>query len=127
MRAINGYTDGWTHPGTAYIGRPNRALKLAGSALGNPFKIGPDGNRAAVVAKYRAWLAGRVAEARAGRPNAQYAELQRLAGLVVRAGEGEELRLACYCKPQACHGDVVREWVVRMVAEAAGGGVSGDG
>ena len=35
--------------GAVYIGR--------GSKWGNPFRIGPDGDRAAVIAKYERWLA----------------------------------------------------------------------
>ena len=36
--------------GAVYIGR--------GSKWGNPFRIGPDGDRAAVIAKHARWLAG---------------------------------------------------------------------
>ncbi|RWK52772.1 MAG: DUF4326 domain-containing protein, partial [Mesorhizobium sp.] len=36
-------------PGRVYIGRPSK--------WGNPFVIGPDGSRAEVIAKYRAWIA----------------------------------------------------------------------
>jgi hypothetical protein len=35
--------------GAVYIGR--------GSKWGNPFRIGPDSDRAAVIAKYQRWLA----------------------------------------------------------------------
>ena len=35
--------------GAVYIGR--------GSKWGNPFRIGPDGDRAAVIAKHERWLA----------------------------------------------------------------------
>ena len=35
--------------GAVYIGR--------GSKWGNPFRIGPDGNRLAVIAQYERWLA----------------------------------------------------------------------
>ena len=35
--------------GALYIGR--------GSKWGNPFRIGPDGDRTAVIAKYERWLA----------------------------------------------------------------------
>ena len=35
--------------GAVYIDR--------GSRWGNPFRIGPDGDRAAVIAKYERWLA----------------------------------------------------------------------
>jgi Domain of unknown function (DUF4326) len=35
--------------GAVYIGR--------GSKWGNPFRIGPDGDRVAVIAQYERWLA----------------------------------------------------------------------
>ncbi|MFA5404550.1 MAG: DUF4326 domain-containing protein [Ignavibacteria bacterium] len=62
-----------------YIGR--------GSKWGNPFKIGIDGDRDEVIAKYEKWFIedpSRVNEAKI------------------------ELRgknLVCYCAPQKCHGD----------------------
>jgi len=69
--------------GAVYIGRP--------SPFGNPFKIGPDGDRATVIERYRAWLLSQpdlVARAR-----------RELAGK----------DLVCWCAPLACHGDVLIE------------------
>ena len=63
-----------------YIGR--------GSIWGNPFKIGPDGTRAQVVEAYRRYLWDS--------PN-----------LIDRLDELEDKRLGCFCKPEACHGDVL--------------------
>ena len=66
--------------GAAYIGR--------GSKWGNPFRIGVDGDRAAVIAKYERWLRDR--------------------HLLLRALD--ELRgrdLVCFCAPLACHGDLL--------------------
>lgn len=69
-----------------YIGRPSR--------WGNPFVIGPDGDRDLVIAKYHRHILDRMLE----RPvTARY--LLRLRGQ----------RLGCYCKPAACHGDVLVE------------------
>ncbi len=67
---------------------------------GNRFRIGPDGNREQVIARYRADLWRRI---RAGE-----LALDRLAAL-----DGE--RLACWCAPHPCHGDVL----VRAAAWAA--------
>ncbi len=47
-RVLNKHHTG-VPAGAVYIGR--------GSKWGNPFRIGPDGDRAAVVAKYARWLA----------------------------------------------------------------------
>lgn len=75
-----------------YVGRRNAGRGLAESAFANPYKIGQDGNRAEVIQKYRSWLLGR------------RELLQRLHELRGR-------RLACWCKPEPCHGDVLVELV----------------
>ena len=66
-----------------YIGRP--------SDWGNPFVIGKDGDRADVIEKYRRWI-------------------MRQPDLLARAKtELRGQRIACWCKPEACHGDVLAE------------------
>ncbi|MGY6409898.1 MAG: DUF4326 domain-containing protein [Alkalilacustris sp.] len=83
VRVLNAREVGRDVPGAVYCGRP--------SPWGNPFRIGKDGTRAEVVAKFREWLMARpelVAKARA------------------------ELRgrdLICWCAPAACHCDVLAE------------------
>lgn len=67
------------------------------SKWGNPYRIGPDGSRADVIAAYRRWVLDR--------PE-----------LLEDLGELEGKRLACWCAPQACHGDVLAE----LVAEREG-------
>lgn len=77
-----------------YIGRP--------SVLGNPFAVGRDGSREQVIAKYRVWLWEQI-----NQRGKVWEELLRLA-------EVENLTLICFCKPLACHGDVVKaavEWL----------------
>ena len=66
--------------GAIYIGR--------GSAWGNPFRIGPDGDRAAVIAKQEAWLRG------------QHHLLRALPSL-------RGMDLVCFCAPARCHGDLL--------------------
>lgn len=63
-----------------FIGRP--------SVWGNPFRIGRDGTREEVIAKYREWVTGQTM---------LMARLARLRGQ----------RLGCYCAPEPCHGDVL--------------------
>jgi hypothetical protein len=66
--------------GAVYIGR--------GSKWGNPFWIGPHGDRATVIAKHGQWL------------TEQHHLLRAL----------DELRgrdLVCFCAPRACHGDLL--------------------
>lgn len=69
-------------PFDVYVGRPSK--------WGNPFEVGRDGTRSEVVAKYREWIKTQ--------PNLLDA-LPELRGKT----------LACWCAPQACHGDVLSE------------------
>jgi len=84
--------------------REGRAVRIDRATIyGNPFVIGPDGDRAEVIARYRDWLAERpdiVAKAR-----------RELAGKDV----------ACWCAPQACHGEILREFIGRAIILSAMG------
>jgi hypothetical protein len=77
-------------PYDVYIGRQNPRYRVRRSKWANPFKIGPDGDREQVLAKYRAWLQ-------------EHPEL--LAALPELRGKV----LGCWCKPLACHGDILAE------------------
>lgn len=66
-----------------YIGRPSK--------WGNPFKIGQDGTREQVTAKYKSWLLSN--------DNMLNDVKTELKGKI----------LGCWCKPHACHGDVLAE------------------
>lgn len=72
-----------------YIGRavPRRGMKS--SPFANPYRIGPDGDRAAVLARYRQHL----------RDNPKLVEQIR------RELPGK--RVACWCSPESCHGDII--------------------
>ena len=59
---------------------------------GNPFRIGPDGDRHTVIERYRRWLWHRI---RTGA-----LPLDDLAAL-------HRKPLACWCAPAPCHGDVL--------------------
>lgn len=65
-----------------YIGR--------GGQWGNPFRIGPDGTREDVIKKYRDWV-----------PTQPH--------LMAQLSFLEGKTLGCYCRPLACHGDVLIE------------------
>jgi hypothetical protein len=73
-------------PYDVYIGRPSK--------WGNPFKEGKDGTREEVIDKYERYIHGR--------PDLLF-DLKELKGKV----------LGCWCKPKACHGDVL----VRLIEE----------
>lgn len=63
-----------------YIGRPSK--------WGNPYRIGSDGTRAEVIAKYETWLRG-------------------CPDLLADLPELKDKTLGCWCKPLPCHGDVL--------------------
>lgn len=65
--------------GGVYIGRPSK--------WGNPFKIGPDGDRAEVIRKFEAYVS--------------------TSPLRDNLWELRGKSLICYCAPEACHGDVL--------------------
>jgi hypothetical protein len=69
-----------------YIGRANGRYRLKGSKWANPFRIGPDGDRAEVIAKHRAWL-------REPAQQCLWGHLHELRGKA----------LACFCWPNGCH------------------------
>lgn len=69
-----------------YVGRP--------SPFGNPFREGPFVSRSQAISRYEKWL----------KDNPELMERVR------RELRGK--RLGCFCRPKACHGDVLA-----MVAE----------
>lgn len=77
-----------------YIGRP--------SPYGNPFKVGKDGTRGEVIKKYADWFYSDKPEAIELREKAK----SKLKGKV----------LGCWCKPKACHGDVLADFVNGLFA-----------
>ena len=70
------------NPFDVYIGRPSK--------WGNPFSIGKDGDREAVIEKYTNWLLNN---------DELLFDIMELDGKT----------LGCWCAPQACHGDVIVE------------------
>jgi len=82
-----------------YIGR--------GSVLGNPFIIGKDGDREQVIAKYYQWIREQwLLDGDVKR------ELLRLVDVIKR---GNDLKLACFCKPKPCHGDILKYAIMQLV------------
>jgi len=80
-----------------YVGRP--------SPLGNPFEIGRHGSRAEVIEQYDRWLTEREVEGEVGE------ELSRLLSIAVSG----DLELECWCAPQACHADIIKQWLEAQI------------
>lgn len=79
-KVLNKHAVGIPAGAAVYIGR--------GGKWGNPFRIGRDGDRAAVIAKHEAWLRD------------QHDLLRSI-------GELRGKDLVCFCAPAACHGDLL--------------------
>jgi len=79
----------YVEPYDVYIGR--------GSKWGNPFVVGTNGNRARVIKFYEKWI-------------------RKQPHLLAALHELEGKRLGCFCKPKACHGDVL----VKLIEEMEG-------
>jgi hypothetical protein len=92
------------NPRDVYIGRyhPGKPF-FPRSRWQNPYKedlpnFKRDGTRAEVIEKYRRDILGEVAQ-RKTPPD-----------LLARLPELKGKRLGCWCKPGACHGDLLAEW-----------------
>ncbi len=94
MEVLNFYHLGKIIPENAvYIGRYNHNFNLPASKFANPFPVSKEaGGRGSTIEKYRQWLWHQLVSEKITK-----AELLELDGK----------NLVCYCKPQACHGDVI--------------------
>lgn len=91
-----------------YIGRAMPAHGLDASPLANPYRIGPDGTREEVIEKSYNWLRGEFKDLNS--PARQ--ELLRIKAMVET---GQKVTLACWCAPQRCHGEIIRDSVVKLI------------
>ena len=71
-----------------YIGRFSPAKSLEQSVWANPFRIGPDGSRDQVIALYAQYIQNNP---------------EQMARIPELRGKG----LGCWCKPKACHEDIL--------------------
>lgn len=82
-----------------YIGRRNPLLtSLAGydGYFGNPFAIGKDGDRQTVLGLYRIYFNEKI------KNDPEFkSRIEALKNKI----------LVCYCKPEECHGDVIKEYL----------------
>ena len=83
-------------PFDVYIGRAGRGQD---GFFGNPFRIGPGISREDAIKRFQRYFAERIAKD---------SEFKRR----ILALKGK--RLGCFCKPNACHGDVIASWLNKM-------------
>jgi len=89
---LRGHRDDPDFADVVYVGRAMRrgGWHLAASPLACPYRPGPDGTRAEVIAAYRERLLGR--------PD-----------LLALVSQLRGRRLGCWCAPLPCHADVIAE------------------
>ena len=118
---LNGKKVGFLGENKLYIGRANG--QLPHSPLANPFILGKDGapfgdseaTRLMVIEKFRKWLwlqikkwqeTGEMTEA-----------VIALKDLAIAVKENQTIVLTCWCKPEACHGDVIDSCVQWLISQ----------
>lgn len=84
-----------------YVGRP--------SPLGNPFPLGPATSRAHVISQYRDWIAR----------NEQQPEIAAALEQIRQLSSTHTVELECWCSPEPCHAEVIRDWVTSHEQEGA--------
>lgn len=87
--------------GAVYIGRP--------SVLGNPFVMTSEAQRTEVIAKYKVYFEKKVA--------ARDPKFMEALDALVELARKKDVVLGCFCAPRACHGDVIKEYIDRKLAE----------
>ena len=70
--------------------------------FGNPYKVGEDGDREEVVAKFAKYFMDQWQN-----------DPQLRLWWKMKVDQNETLRLGCHCAPKACHGDVIKS-VIEM-------------
>jgi len=95
MRVVNLRKE----PYDIYIGR--------GSIFGNPYRISKYRTRQIVIDWYREWFYSQLKD-----PFFK-AEVEKLRGVEI---------LGCYCKPLACHGDIIVEYLENTSHQEKKGG-----
>ena len=102
-RSINGLSE---TKGEFYCGR--------GSALGNPYHIGPDGDRNDVCDKFAAMFKAHLAIT----PREVLTPLKNRLLTIYRWGKENPngvITLWCYCAPQRCHTETIRDWLLEKL------------
>lgn len=78
------------------------------TSFGNPYVIGKDGTREEVIEKYKMYIRYKI------KTDSIFCSI--FMNLVKKYLNAEDIVLICWCKPEACHGDVLKE----MIEEALG-------
>jgi hypothetical protein len=109
IKVVNKYA----HEATSddiYIGR--------GSVFGNPYSHLESEHptvlcrdREESLEKYNEWFTGVVTGCGCKHKSLH----QKLREIIVKLRMGEEVNLVCFCKPKACHGDTIRNYILEQL------------
>lgn len=84
--------------------------------LSNPFKLNDEfiqNDRNLVIALFRLWFTHMLKNSSAKNPY-KIAFQMLLKKLI---NENRDIELVCYCKPKACHADIIREFLIEEAKE----------
>lgn len=88
-KVVNLYKDKYD----VYIGRPGKGKE---GYFGNPFALKPNETRDATIARYKEYFDNRILN------DPEFKE---------RVLELKDKTLGCFCKPHACHGDIIDDYL----------------
>ena len=80
------------------------------SPLGNPFPVGVYG-REPCIEKYKIWLM----DGLKNKDQTIVTEMNKLLTLYKKSSTDRPLYLLCFCKPESCHGDFIKELLEKKV------------
>lgn len=110
---LNGKKCGFLGENKIYIGRANG--QLPASPLANPFILGRDGDRLEVTEKFRQWLWPQIKQwQETGEMTEAVIALKELS---IAIKKHKTVILTCWCKPEACHGDVIDSCIQWLIKE----------
>lgn len=99
------------------MARPNTfvlyIMQSRGAVLGNPFYNRNDLTRAQKIDNFRVWFEEQL------RINPRVQEL--IQQLVMMHVQNIDIALICCCKPQPCHGDIIKAYIETAVGGILGG------
>ena len=108
IQVVNGKNTGFIGEDLIYIGRENKYKGLPQSPLANPYKLGQL-TRSQAIAKFQIYFDNECENPR----SEVHQEMLRLAEIYHR---NKRIKLVCWCSPQSCHGDVIRDTLIEVVA-----------
>ena len=113
VRVVNKYKHTPDPKHDIYIGR--------GSAFGNPYshldsKFGDTikvDTRDEAIQAFRAYFNEKMNPTYSDEINYFYDNMYKLLDLAKK----QDINLVCYCKPQPCHGDIIKEWLDKELGD----------